>query len=519
MSNKTAEELELKIQMDVGELRALQAKAEARAGSDALPAQRRLRSIYFDTADHALRKAGIALRVRDDDGCWIQTIKAKTKVQGGVSNPQESETEIAGPKPQLDQILDGSLRAKVQDATNGALVLPIFETVVERTSFDLHTANGGCVELAIDMGHVFSDKGLQPIGEAELELKYGNVADLLDLAGALFEGQHCRLASRNKATLGYVLIGAESAKPPKPKPVSLPALTTGQSIEQTFIQQMDPIVAAILHNWHVMTQSPNPEGPHQLRINLRLLRSLLRAFRPVIDGPPLRALDKKARTLSRHVGQLRDMDVLVEDIYLPVVAQTDGDLSNEQRILTGRLKRYRDMVRRHVLEELEQWSHASFQIELALFTRQKAWRKYVSKPDRKAPIDGLAAKALDKSLGQAKRHGDHLTKLTPDERHAMRKRLKTLRYQGQLFATLYDTDKTNAFNKRLKALQKIFGYINDVEMAEKLGAVTQLAGGSDESDAAIVAHVLETHQTEADHAWHKAKKRWKQFDKAKMFWH
>ncbi len=519
MSKKTAKELELKIKMDMGELRALQAKAEARAGSDAIPTLKRLRSIYFDTADHALRKAGIAMRVRDDDGCWIQTIKAKTRVEGGLSNPLESEIEIAGPKPQPDQIVDCDLRAKVKDVINDALVLPVFETVVERTSFDLHTANGGCVELAIDTGHVFSDKGLQPIGEAELELKYGKSADLLVLAGELFNGQPCRLASHNKATLGYVLIGAESAKPSKPKRLALPALVAGQTIEQCFIAQMDCVVAGILHNWRVMREDTDPEGPHQLRVNLRLLRSLLKAYRPVIDAPNLRTLNKKARALSLLVGQLRDMDVLVEDIYLPVVSHNDGTLSDEQRILTGRLKRYRDMVRRHVLEELDQWSHASFQIELALFTRQKAWRKHVSKADRKAPIDGLAAKALDKSLERAKRHGDHLLELTPLERHTMRKRLKTLRYQGQLFASLYDTDKTNAFNKRLKALQKIFGYINDVVMAEKLAAVTQLAGGCDENDAAIVAHVLETHKAEADHAWEKAKKRWKQFDRAKMFWH
>ena len=523
MSKKATTELELKVEMDVGDLRALQARAAKGVAPLENGTIRRLRSIYFDTPDYAIRRAGLSLRLRDVDGAWVQTVKAKTAVKGGVSNPLESEAAVQGAKPQTDLIENPELRERLDEIINGSLILPVFETVVERTSYDLVSKNGTHAELAIDMGHVFSDKGLMPIGEAELELKSGNVVDLIEIATTLFDGSHCKLASQNKATLGYMLIGAEEAEERKPRRIALPPFLPGQSVESAFIQQMDHVVDGILHNWIVMTRSEDPEGPHQLRISLRLLRSLLKAFRPVLGGPSLRAIDRRARDLGRLVGQLRDMDVLIDDIYWPVMASNAVDIKDDafshRHNLAARLSRHRELVRRHILSELQQWSAASFQMELALLTKQKPWRRDVSNAARKAPISKLSKRALDRSYNQAKKRGDHLAKLSLEERHAMRKSLKTLRYQGQIFSSLYASKRAKGFNKRLKALQDVFGYLNDVLMAQKLDDIVRQTGNWDKRDDEIVAFILLSHNKQATKAWKKAQKRWHQFDQAKMFWH
>jgi len=72
--------------------------AEAILGAlDGEGAVRQLDATYYDTADHALRRAGFGLRVRDGEGGRKQTLKSASA--GGVFSRGEWEETIAGPAP------------------------------------------------------------------------------------------------------------------------------------------------------------------------------------------------------------------------------------------------------------------------------------------------------------------------------------------------------------------------------------------------------------------------------------
>ena len=60
------------------------------------------------------------------------------------------------------------------------------------------------------------------------------------------------------------------------------------------------------------------EGAHQLRVGLTRLRAAHRALEPLLDTPAFHQLEDDARAIARAVGELRDADVLIEDIYAPV---------------------------------------------------------------------------------------------------------------------------------------------------------------------------------------------------------
>src|SRR6478735_9099276 len=62
---------------------------------------RELISVYFDTPDLALQKAGASLRVREDKGARVQTLK-----RGEGLEREEHEAPIAGfaPDPELGSL-------------------------------------------------------------------------------------------------------------------------------------------------------------------------------------------------------------------------------------------------------------------------------------------------------------------------------------------------------------------------------------------------------------------------------
>jgi CHAD domain-containing protein len=51
---------------------------------------------------------------------------------------------------------------------------------------------------------------------------------------------------------------------------------------------------------------------------LTRLRAAHRALKPLLDTPAFHRLEDDARSMARAVGELRDADVLIEDICSPV---------------------------------------------------------------------------------------------------------------------------------------------------------------------------------------------------------
>jgi inorganic triphosphatase YgiF len=60
-----------------------------------------IESVYFDTADQALRKAGYLLRVRHNGDRRIQTLKAGADGASGLFLRHEWEREISGDRPEI----------------------------------------------------------------------------------------------------------------------------------------------------------------------------------------------------------------------------------------------------------------------------------------------------------------------------------------------------------------------------------------------------------------------------------
>jgi inorganic triphosphatase YgiF len=171
--------------------------------------------------------------------------------------------------------------------------------------------------LAIDEGEVRVGEERQDLREAELELKAGSAEGLLLAAEKLLVGHDLKLSSRSKAERGYRLVLGmkdNSTEPEKARPARVCRKDRSRKALSSIL---DSAVRQVLVNRRAVLETDDPEAAHQLRIGLRRLRSALRALRPLVDRSSLHAFERSARDIGRHVGKLRDADVLISGIHAP----------------------------------------------------------------------------------------------------------------------------------------------------------------------------------------------------------
>jgi triphosphatase len=264
-------------------------------------------------------------------------------------------------------------------------------------------------------------------------------------------------------------------------------------------------------NRRAMLETDDPEAAHQLRVGLRRLRSALRAFRPIEDSATSRALARHARDLAQRVGELRDADILIEDIYAPAAATRKREPGVTQ--LRKALLAHRDAKRGAARAALvsEQWS--KLQLHLALWPQSVA-----GNPKLDTPLAVFAPAALGKSWKRIAKRADKLETLSTDERHEMRKALKAFRYAVEFFAPLYPARQVNRLVKDLKRLQDAFGYMNDVATAGKLAAICDERCSSSPPAHRAAGYTLGWHAVTAQHAWEGVADMWHRLAKRPRFW-
>ena len=508
-------EAELKFELQPAEMDRLRNHAALRDLTDGRAATRTLLSIYYDTADDALFNAGLSLRVRKVGRNWVQTVKQGQPLKGGLSTPMELEAPVPGAQPSLDAICEPAIAGEIARRIGDAPLLARFETRMRRTTRILKLADGE-IEFALDSGEVVAGERKQPLAEAELELTTGSLGALYEAARLLFDDGPIRFSPLSKAARGYLLARGEDPGGLTPRTGLDHRMEAGMTAEEAYADILRACLDCCAHNRLATIASDDPEGPHQLRVVLRRLRSAFKVFAPLADGARTRHLDAEARRIGQLVGALRDVDVLISDIVQPAAASApDG-----ARALVATLEMRRVKTRAHVVAGLSDPSVNAFLLDLGRYAETRGWlAEDIDQTARLAqPVGRFAAKALGKRWSSCAKAAQKLEKLTIEERHALRKKLKSLRYAVEFFSGLAKGKKLRPFLDELKALQDVFGYLNDVAMARRLADIDP--GTRPDRDQTLLAagYVMGWHQANADHAWGGAQARWKALENVEKWW-
>lgn len=462
-------ESELKVLLDAEGLQTLASHPRLERLRLGPPQTEALVSVYYDTPDDRLRAAGIAIRVRKVGRRWVQTVKRRgTAGEGGgfFANREDERPAPAGRLVLDGDDPDGALGAVV-DAAGGAPLAPVFDTRVKRTTHRLGIENLGEVELALDDGEVRAGEASEPISEAEFELKSGAVGAIFAIARQVLDRAPFQLGTTNKAARGYRLLRQGGTKTPAPRKAGSFEFTPSTGMELVARDVLRDCLAQISANVPVVLDTDASEGPHQLRIGLRRLRTALKVFAPVLGTAGMERIEAEAKRLGQDIGHLRDADVLIEEVVAHAAAH---GLDPEARlVLESALGARRDTVRAEVRAALRRPETGVFLLDLLEYVENRGWLEptgYDQTARLAQPIGELAPKLLRKRWRNVKALGQDIRELEPEELHSLRKSLKSLRYTVDILIGLYPGKRAAAFLSALKQLQDSFGSLNDAAMAE-----------------------------------------------------
>ena len=461
-------EIELKLEVAAEDLPALFARPRLRELAEGRPRRQTLWSVYYDTADLALWRSGLVLRVRAAGRRRIVGVKTRGVVRGGLVAREEVEGPLAGdaadprraaPAALLASIVEPRLRRAVERAAAGRRLVPRVATQFRRSTLRLRLGTA-LVELALDQGEVRAGRTRLPIRELELELLSGPTRALFDVALRLAADVELRPSALGKAERGFARLRGTEAAPVHAEPIALPR---NASLEATLRAVLGECMRHLTANQPAVERGRDPEGVHQMRVGARRLRSALRLFDEWLPPRVAHSLSNELRWLAGELGRARDLDVFLGETLGPIVADRPEDAG--LAALREAAHATRGEAYAGVRAALASQRYPLLVLRLGRFVEALSLRRAGegrfegrAQPEARRLLRHLARRMHDL--------GAQLDQLSARDLHRLRIRTKRLRYASELLGPLFGGKAPARTARRLAELQDALGHLNDLANAE-----------------------------------------------------
>ena len=474
-----------------------------------------LTSVYYDTADHELRRQGLTLRVRQCNHRFVQTVKSTIAAGLLHSMREEWEDAVAGAQPDLRAPNSG---AHLPAALTDADLRPLFVTTVRRALIALRPDATTEIEAALDEGTIEtaeSQRG-EPISEIELEHKLGDPAAIYDIGLRLLEVAPLRIEMRSKAERGFEQLEAEGREP-QAMHAPLIVLDPEMTVEAVLQRSGYESLAVVLRN-EPAALAGNVEGVHQMRVAIRRLRAVLNTLKRMLPGEQYRWVSEELRWLARALGPARNWDVFIGSILAPVTSALLGP--QERDALSRAAERERLRAHQEAEAAIRSTRYTTALMKLFRWFAARDWRDQpVSKHSAllMTPIGTVAPDLIARRYKAVRNAIRDFAALDMEQRHQVRIAIKKLRYTVDLFESLFPRDALAAFLRLLKPLQDGLGHANDVRVASDLMAELRVSDDSAAIERAA-GIVLGWHDRGLAEHEHKLLKQLDKVRHARTFW-
>ena len=419
-------------------------------------------SVYYDTDERSLARAGLTLRRRTERGRSLWQLKLP-------SEDSRLELEEAGgpaaPPSSMAKLLTAHLR-------HGP-VAPVAELRTRRTG-SLVDRGGTTAEVTIDDVAVMDAlRVVEEFVELEVELKDGKPKQLDVIAGELEDAGARRTDGTPK--LFRVLRLVPDAPPDGP----LAALRARLRDQLREVLAHDPGTRL----------GRDPESVHDMRVAVRRSRALLRAGEPLYTND-VTTFAGELKWIGEKLGAVRDLDVLIERLR-GESSDLTGEDEKSAKTLLRTLERRRTAARTALLKALGSDRY------FALLDRFDAEVTGLAPSEDDVSLDDIAARQLKKLRKRVKATPDDPA---DDELHSLRKKGKRVRYA-------YELAGNDAVVKQAKKFQDVLGEHQDAVVAEE---ALRALGASSPDRAVVAGRLIErerAHRRDARKVWRKAWKR------------
>ena len=284
---------------------------------------RRLESVYFDTEDGDLARAGVALRVRSDDGAFVLGLKTAPDSDRGAFEREELETPSpvrrAGPCPVRR---DDRPRPRQDHRRQGACGEVRLRRPPDNEDGRVQRRDGrGRVRFRLPLRR--RAKRASPRDRARAQIRRaGGVVRLrsskqsrrfrsgsASKARRSARGVSCRMSRRRRS--------ARIARRSRPK----------TPLDEGIGAVLRNCLSHFLGNLPALASGDRVEAVHQMRVAMRRLRSALGLFNRAFRCAEFDDLQAESRRIATILGEARDWDVLIETLRagpLPRFADEPG---------------------------------------------------------------------------------------------------------------------------------------------------------------------------------------------------
>jgi triphosphatase len=512
-------EIELKLAIAPDDARRLARLPLIRTTATGRPVTRKMHSVYYDTPEHDLKRAGAGLRLRREGSRWVQTLKSGGGVEAGLHQRNELETRVPAQLLDYRTLAESGTSAVFTDPAGRARLQPVFVADFTRTARRIEPTPGTVIEFSLDHGSIAAGEASLPVSELELELESGLPESVLDFAIALVQEVPLRLEPRSKAQRGYALAERQREAPVRAvAPVLDPAMSPTQALRAIVFG----CVAQLQANEAGVIAAQDAEYLHQARVAMRRLRSGLAVFRRGFPRAAFEEVVRELRWLDGALGPARDWDVFAL-ATLPRVASA----FRQQRglhALAERTAALRGTADAAAGEALGSSRYTVLLLKLLGVFYREPWLAIADEEAQAAraqPLEAFARDVLSRRHRKVVKAGRDLVNAREHESdhaqlHQLRIEIKKLRYAAEFFSTLYER-RVKQYTSALAGLQELLGGLNDAATVERLCEALRRTDDSEPTGEAIglvrgwAAATAAAHLEQLSVAW-------KRFRDVETFW-